>query len=341
MGTLGAWHLSAFTIVLIAAVCVQEGESQLTLEITVHVDGSTSLPDPSSLNAFLRNQSGLPNPLLPDHPPVQLQLCTSSVYSQPFDFYTLQHPGGCASAPGLLRSKPRAASALEAIWLAWAAVLLAGRVLIGVIRSRMSATDRADCASRCCSRLVPVRAERLHMQTAKEVAMCISQSSACITFVAIIPALFLCSSYVAIDNLLPAPLPDPASLNVFLHSSGENVTLSLCTIRKAFQVYIGFSDSCNQVSNSLYPELEVSPARVETAGSTYISDLHDFSHGVPVAILTFFAGWITCLSWANIAVGSLAYFAGIVYFCCCGRSTRAKVHDVEMQDAASSSGLVG
>eukprot|EP00243_Klebsormidium_subtile_P010473 TRINITY_DN55_c0_g1_i1.p2 TRINITY_DN55_c0_g1~~TRINITY_DN55_c0_g1_i1.p2 ORF type:complete len:116 (-),score=6.37 TRINITY_DN55_c0_g1_i1:1073-1420(-) len=109
--------LSAFTIVLIAAVYVQEGES-LTFEITVHVSGSTSLPDPSPLNAFLRNQSGLVNPLLPDHSPVQLQLCNSSVYYQPFDFYTLQHPEGCASAPGLLRSKPVGASALEAIWLA-------------------------------------------------------------------------------------------------------------------------------------------------------------------------------------------------------------------------------
>jgi hypothetical protein len=144
---LGAWHLSAFTAVVIAAVCVQEAGESFTLEITVHVTGSTSLPDPGPLNGFLRNKSSLPYPLLPDHPPVQLQLCNSSVYSQPFDFYMLQHPGDCASAPGLLRSKPckpTAARALEAIWLAWAANLLAGLPVRNcVIRSRMSAMDRA------------------------------------------------------------------------------------------------------------------------------------------------------------------------------------------------------
>ncbi|GAQ87580.1 hypothetical protein KFL_003620110 [Klebsormidium nitens] len=59
---LGSWKLSAlFKLVFIAAVFVQEGES-LTLEVTVHVNGSTTLPDPSLLNAFLRKQSGSVNP---------------------------------------------------------------------------------------------------------------------------------------------------------------------------------------------------------------------------------------------------------------------------------------
>jgi hypothetical protein len=315
---------------------VQEGESS-TLEITVRMTSSTSLPDPSPLNGFLRNQSSLPNPLPPDHPPVQLQLCKSSIYSRPFDFYMLQHPGDCTSAPGLSRSKPTAARALEAIWLAWAAVLLAGLVLNCVIRSRMSATDQAACAAaRCYYRLVPVAGER-NIQIAGNINPFIISA---IVFLLGIPVAILCFEYVAVDEILPAPLPDPASPNVFLRSSGQNITLSLCTIRRAFQVYVGFSDSCGQIPNSLYAELEGSLTMVERTSSSDTDDLHEYNHGVPLGLLTFFAGMVTCLSWAIIVVGALAYFAGVVYFCCCGRS-QAKVHDVEMQDAASSSGVVG
>jgi hypothetical protein len=189
---------------------------------------------------------------------------------------------------------------------------------------------------------VPVRGER-NIQIARNIISCVICATILAIILGMVPFLFLCFEYVAIDKLLPAPLPDPASLNIFLRSSGQNVTLSLCTIRRAFQVHIGFSDSCDQISNSLYPELEHSLTTVETTSSTDTDDLEDFSHGVPLGILTAFAGLVTWLSWVLIAVGALAYFAGVVYFCCqccCGRS-QAKVHDVEMQDAASSSGLVG
>ncbi|GAQ87579.1 hypothetical protein KFL_003620105 [Klebsormidium nitens] len=330
---LGAWHVSAFSIVLIAAALFVQGGESLTVETTyrVHVNGSTSLPDPSPLNAFLLSHSTSLNPLLPDHPPVQLQLCNSRVYSQPFDFYTLQHPGGCASAPGWITSKSVGARVLEAIWLAWGAVLVAGLVLTWVIPSRMSALK--GWAVRCCYSLVPASPERI------KIPADIIAASPCLRVTAVFPLFILIAllnfSYAAMDKLLPAPLPDPASLNAFLHSSGQNITLSLCTIRRDFQVYIGFSDSCNQLSASLYPDL--STTCDETTIDTRVQDT--FSHGLAVAILTFFAGFFTCLSWLVIAIGALAYFAAVVYFCCCGRRP-GKVHDVEMQDAASTSGLV-
>jgi hypothetical protein len=330
---LGAWHLSHFSIILIAAaLSVQEGES-LTVETTyrVHVDGSTNLPDPSNLNAFLLNHSTLLNPLLPDHPPVQLQLCTSRVYSQPFDFYTLQHPRGCASAPGWITSKSVDARVLEAMWLAWFTVLLTGLVLNCVMPSRMSALK--GWAIRCCYSLVPASPEGIQIPANITAAFpCLIAIAA---FVLFLPVVALNFFYAAMDKLLPAPLPDPASLNAFLQSSGQNITLSLCTIRREFQVYIGFSDSCNQLSASLYPELSATCKETTTDTGVPVA----FSHGVALGIFTLFAGFYSCLSWLVIAVGALAYFAMVVYFRCCGRR-RAKVHDVEMQDAGSSSGLV-
>lgn len=48
--------------------------------------------------------------------------------------------------------------------------------------------------------------------------------------------------------------PDPVPLNRFLSTTtGQNVTLYLCTIRNAFQVYLGFAESCDlEVQQQLY-----------------------------------------------------------------------------------------
>lgn len=96
----------AFLILsLLLPVSVQQSESaDFTIEVLVmHVEGNTTLPDPDPLNAFLAQNDSLFNPLFHSDPPLQLQICNSSIYKQPFNLYTIEHPGGCAKAPGMAK----------------------------------------------------------------------------------------------------------------------------------------------------------------------------------------------------------------------------------------------
>ncbi|GAQ87581.1 hypothetical protein KFL_003620120 [Klebsormidium nitens] len=117
-------------------------------------------------------------------------------------------------------------------------------------------------------------------------------------------------------------LPDPATLNPFLLSSGQNLTLHLCTVRGAFQVYIGFSDSCNQVGDFLYPGISL----------TKDND-HAFRHSSGMSALLFAAAWMSFTSWACIIAGLVCHSAGLLYRCC---FLRQKVYSIEMQAPAGS-----
>lgn len=289
-------------LVLLVLVFVQRAES-FKLEVYLHVNGSTSLPDPKAVNAFLENNHSLFNPLLSHRPPVQLQLCNATIYSNLIDFYTLEHPGGCESAPGLLRNPDTALRTLEAVWLIWAALMAAFFVLW--ITSCGYSENFRDCASNALLCFPKV----MRIEYGGEIPRCIRFECIAAGFILIAfltpGVVVFYNAYLGQTDLHAAPLPDPGNLTQFLHSGGQNVTLYRCMIRKAFHVYIGFSGSCGQIDDYLYPEVK------QLIGVKK----HAFRHTGGMVVLLCVCGVITCLSWLYIVFGFVCHLIGICIWC--------------------------
>lgn len=116
----------------------------------VHIDGNTSLPDPGPLNAFLRSTMNDSNHLM--EPVVQLQVCKSSIYTIPYDFYVIQHPGGCERPPlrlvrksrSELSKRDRLIDELKLVCEVWALTVL------GLLLFALLVRGLANCF-KCCS----------------------------------------------------------------------------------------------------------------------------------------------------------------------------------------------
>lgn len=327
----------AASIVLVLLAFVHQSEAaNFTVEVTVvHmvVDGTTSLPDPGPLNAFLGQNKSLFNPLLPaPHPPLQLQRCNSTIYQiNAFDFYTLQHPGGCGSAPGLVNDpkQERLMNKYDEIVLIWAIVVLGllDIFLIWPLVSKQTAKGTFDFLGKA---LFPPRrpAGNPHFdQTWLDGCLVFEVITWLGCAASIILAFAIYTTYIDVKYLVPAELPDTVSLNHFLSTSNQTATLYRCTIRDVFQVYVGFADSCDQLESCIYPGV------VRKRGPP------PSAHGAGMSFLMIVASITTYASCVLILMGTL------YCCCCCGHISksvrkelreRKQVQSVEMQDANGS-----
>lgn len=289
----------------------------------VQVDGSTSLPDPGPLNAFLQGNESLFNPLFPDHPPVQLQICNASVYQTPVNFYSIQHPGGCGIAPGWGK-KPdpdhdKLVHTYEILCLVWNTGLF-GLVILFLIGRRIS--DQFKNLTKSMGEWLGLRSELDDPEFEHDEC---SASVVISLLGAIWPGSILYILVFGSIRMSLVSLPDPTSFRHVLASSGQNVTLYLCTIRDLFQVYIGFADSCQQLQELLYPEA-LPPAHFNNA------------RGAGMFVLMLTASMLMWGSGVFIAMKLVKFF-----FCACGpcrgiealiekRHQQSKVYgDLEMQ----------
>lgn len=301
--------LAASILLSLSAVVQQSEAADFTVEVTVvhmHVKGTASLPDPSPLNAFLRQNTSLFNPLFPaPHPPLQLQKCSSTIYqTNAFDFYSLQHPGGCGSAPGFAKDpdQERMVHKYDKIVGMWAGVLLGLAVLLGCVWLVIP-----NLAARVCSclgkMLVPPAVPSSPVYNDNWfigflVLVCITMVGLMASFFL---GIFMYLGVIGIRRMKPAELPDPVSLNHFLSTSNQTATLYLCNIRNLFEVYVGFADSCGQLQDSIYP------------GQTpyiHTATLPPAAHGSGISFLMILASMVTYASWVVILTGTL-------YCCCC------------------------
>lgn len=295
------------TLVVIAAALGNRCEAaNITLQVVisyVEVDGNTSLPDPSPLNAFLRDNTSLVNPLFQNHSALQLQKCNASLYQTPFDFYTIQHPDGCSVAPGLVRSpeQDKTVHDYETLCCIWNAALFV-LLLLCLIGRRLSKPLKEHMNRACCW-LGKLFISVVAVQQGQEV-----EFSCCEVFfgflwgmvspaIAFTLGIALYPDKFGRTHLELVKLPNPESFNQVLAFSGQNVTsLYLCTIRNAFQVYLGFAESCDQVKSFLYPHVS-EPASFPLA------------HGNGITVLLTIASVILWVSGTFIAFGLL--------YCCC------------------------
>lgn len=262
----------------------------------MQVEGSTNLPDPAPLNAFLKGNTTLVNPLFASHPPLQLQVCNASILNRPaFSFYTVQHAGGCDSEPGLASNpkQEKAVSRYDTIILLWDSALLVLFCLYGAgwclsERVRVS-TDKFWNGDRRLEaemwRPPSYRRER-KWSFDDVVAALLLGSLVCLTFGVLAYLLYTCN--LGLKHLEVVPLPDPSDLNNVLASNGHNVTLHLCSVRDVFQVYIGFSKGCDQLRLILYP-------------GVYFPYDNPMVHEPFVVTLMIIASAIAYLSWVVLA----------------------------------------
>lgn len=304
--------------ILLLAVTTLPKEEAMKLQVNLQVNGSTSLPDPATVNAFLQSNSSLANPLLPNKAPVQLQLCNASTIANAFQYYTLQHPGGCEKAPELVKKSNKAVKTLELVWLVWAPLAFALYLfaLIGICCKSPWGLWAINALVGFPKQLEAHFGGHAPRDLLKYYTLTLLVLIAGLAYFS--PLWFLAPPpSLGQTPLHSAALPDPASLNPFLYSSGQNVTLHLCTVRDAFQIYVGFSDSCNQTGDFLYPGVSLTK-----------DNNHALRHGEWMSALLFVAAWISFSSWACILAGLICHSAGILYRIC---FYRHKVYSIEMQ----------
>jgi hypothetical protein len=221
------------------------------------IDGNTSLPDPGPINAFLRSTSNDSNPLM--EPLMQLQVCKSSIFSIPFDFYVIQHPRGCESPPlrmvrksrSELSKRDRLIDELKLVCEVWALTVL-GLFFFALLVGGF--VNYFKCCSQGWTYFSGSRDRRWGM------AVFVATASSASLYGAILPAcVYVGEGLKKMKLWRPAhTLPDPVMLSQILSSSSLNVTLHLCEIKEMYEVYLGFADSCDQVASSLYPQADIS-----------------------------------------------------------------------------------
>lgn len=250
---------------------------------TIHIDvnGSLSLPDPGPINAFLWNLSGPLDEVSP--PPVQLQLCKlSNLYASSLDFYTMQHPEGCESAPKGVKSKQwKTVRAFQAVCLIWTlalyvVVVLFAFVLICCRKSLEEWVNKLERKERFPKLLETFSTgERSFARTLHDIYVVVWYG------LPLPLSLFVTLLYINKHNFAEAPpfwqLPEAETINQFLRINGDHTTLYLCTIRKLFQVYIGFADSCNQVQDWFYPEVQPKPTAFVQNAIMFVASVITFS----------------------------------------------------------------
>ncbi|GAQ87578.1 hypothetical protein KFL_003620100 [Klebsormidium nitens] len=290
--------LWAASILAILLAFVQQSEAaNFTVEVTlVHmkVNGTTSLPDPGPLNDFLRQNESLFNQLFPDpQPPLQLQKCNATIYQiNAFEFYTLQHPRGCESAPGLAKdpAQERMVRKYDKIVGIWAVAVLALVILLGCVWlvSPKFAAGVCQCLGKM---LVPPRYGNPQYNEIWVLGFCFL--FLCTTllgwFASFITGIVVYGAFIGVKHLDPAKLPDPASLNQFFLNRNQTATLYQCTIRDMFEVYVGFADSCNQLQSCIYP------------GVARKDGPPPFAHGGGVTFVMMMASVITYASFRGLS----------------------------------------
>lgn len=291
-------------VILLAFVRRRESGSVTVEVILLHleVNGTTSLPDPGPPNAFLRNNQSLFNPLFPaPHPPLQLQRCNSTIYQiNAFDFYTLQHLEGCGTAPGLVKDLNRARMTrkydnMVKIWAVIVLALVTLLILVGILCPSFAAGVCGCLGKTIIPPRIPGHAHRTWV-IGFLLFMFITLLGCSASFIL---GIALYGARIGVKVLVPAKLPDPATLNPFLSTSNQNATLYRCTIRDMFQVYVGFADSCDQLQSCIYPGVvrrDGGPPRL--------------AHGAGV---TFVMMMVSVLTYAS----SVMIVAGTLYCCCC------------------------
>lgn len=314
--------LALFVAMVFTATPAQLTDAaNFTVEVVVvHVDGSTSLPDPGPINRFLKVNTSFVNPLFPSHPPLQLQVCNSSLYRTAFNFYTAEHPGGCGKAPDMVRNanQDRIVRTFEKVCWIWNGVFF-GLIILCLICWHLNSSFKDSLTK-----------SRIWLEEALFGFDSCSKRAFGLAWMVVsnVGGVFLgvylyCQNFGQL-HLDPLKLPEPKILNQVLASSGQNVTLYLCTIRGAFQVYIGFAQSCDQhqVQDAFYPEVSAPTFPV-------------MARGTGVGILTGIASMIMFMS-ALFFTGGLLHCC---FFCwpnvlakgCRWLKKRGKVYNVEMQ----------
>lgn len=316
----------------VAAALIQGAESlnftyltQVWQTIVVHreVEGTASLPDPDVINAYLQAETDLVNPLLHGKHPLQLQKCNSSMFNVAFDFYTVQHPGGCASAPGWARDpkdEKRIAIYEKACWITDIAVV--ALFVLRVLLSMYSSAFREGV-----QKLRGFLSELLNFRDPRK--SCIERHFLFLWWIWPfwgLLGLVMYGIFFAGRSSHFVQLPDPSDFNRVLTSQGYNVSLSLCTVKDAsifpdpnFQVYVGFADSCDLVDGSVYPG-NVSPGGYHGV------------HDTGMTLLMLAASFLAFSGWAFFGFGVL--YACL--FMAPGLVVKRKVHNVEMQAPAGS-----
>lgn len=303
---------AVFTAVLIAAL-IQGSESYAGaipdfVQVSMQVDGSTSLPDPAPLNAFLQSNTTLTNPLIPSQPPLELQICNASILNQPaFNFYTIQHPGGCGSAPGLASNpkQEKVVSLYETIILLWYCTLLA---FICFCAAGCYVSERVrlsvDCVWQGYRQLEAATWRTTYRRERRSSLYGIARwmfspgfHGVPIYFALSFLGVGLYLDRYGVKHLEVVALPDPSDLNNVLRSNGQNVTLSLCSVDRGFQVYVGFSNGCNQLGRILYTDVWYPATNLKAA------------HGPLVMVLMCVTSAVAFSSWFFLA-------GGVLYGCC-------------------------
>jgi hypothetical protein len=229
----------------VGAAPLQQGsmKSQVsqTAEGTV---GNLTLPDPAEINAYIRTNTTLGNVLLPAYPPLQLMKCEVYLLQMKilFNFYTAEHPGGCAEAPGFAKLPKSAYSERQQFWLfgvrswlsSWSAVLAS---LVGFAFSACC-HDRFELKTfwRSSSSRTPgsqhgraVSSRSLFLLLFTFVVRSIIGPLICGSGIGCI--LVLAAAWVRSDVLHPVHLPDPATvINPLLLASNTTLSLRRCSV---------------------------------------------------------------------------------------------------------------
>lgn len=299
--------------------------------VTVRVAGSTSLPDPEPVNAFLAQNASVLNPLLPSHPPLQLQKCNASLYqTSAFDYYVIQHTrGGCEHAPGMARdSKAEEETKNYERNVCTSLVLLGALLVLWLIGYCVLGESFRSFSQKVGRRLAEVPAKFIHRSDGEldRNDLCL-MASFCVAFIGGVMVYLLKYGQKV---FLMVPLPDPAPLNDVFASSGLNVTLYLCTVRGLFQVYLGFADSCSQVEHFIFPEA-LPPAPFHSAHEGRLTALIALA-----VVISFFA-------WTFIATGVVSWVCTSACGCILsgikklvGLDADKRVYSVELQAPAGS-----
>lgn len=277
---------------------------------SIEVNGNLSLPDPESLNAYLRENTGLLNPLLANHPPLQLQKCSFKYYNNTIDFYTFLHPANCSTAPGWALDSRQARRVYTYKKLLWTwNVAFAGLLILCYIALRLSGRRFEEVAAGWFPNLNSPQTSLLEALYGTLWFL--------LSAISWIPSIPVYATYFVSQKRYLPQLPDPSLL------IGPADNLQLCTVRDVFQVYLGFADSCHRVQWWIYSEAwapETEPL-VQSFGLTFF---------------IVFANMLTWVTWTFLA-------GGVLYWCFFEGPRlikklyqRRRVCNVEMQAPAGS-----
>lgn len=295
------FFLVIFVIIVAALATRGEAANISTIQWViayVEVDGNTSLPDPGPLNEFLSRNTSLVNPLFPKNPPLQLQKCNAILYKTPFDFYTVQHPGGCSRPPRRVKEPER-----HSLVLTWERVCQItnaayfGTLVLCLIGRKLCKYSKylqyADRPARWLGQMLNLSD---NSRPTSDVVFICCLMVFFFLMTGLFPGVFLYAFIFGEEHLSPLQLPDPGSMDHVLASIRHNVTLYRCTVGGTFQAYVGFAESCEQLQGCIYPGL-VTPSRTKPA------------HGPGITFLMAAAS-VTTLAWWIVTV------LLVIYYCC-------------------------